>query len=58
MKIKEIFKKLKSKIEKMIEEEREQYTNDCFGNIVRREKLSEEEFKRLIKKIEESTKSE
>ena len=46
------------KIEKMIEEEREQYTNDCFGNIVRREKLSEEEFKRLIKKIEDSTKSE
>ena len=58
MKIKEIFKKLKMKIEKMIEEEREQYTNDCFGNIVRREKLSEEEFKRLIKKIEDSTKSE
>lgn len=58
MKIKEIFKKLKKKIEKMIEEEREQYTNDCFGNIVRREKLSEEEFKRLIKKIEDSTKSE
>ena len=58
MKIKEIFKNLKKKIEKMIEEEREQYTNDCFGNIVRREKLSEEEFKRLIKKIEDSTKSE
>lgn len=58
MKIKKIFKKLKMKIEKMIEEEREQYTNDCFGNIVRREKLSEEEFKRLIKKIEDSTKSE
>lgn len=58
MKIKKILKKLKMKIEKMIEEEREQYTNDCFGNIVRREKLSEEEFKRLIKKIEDSTKSE
>jgi len=58
LKIKKIFKKLKMKIEKMIEEEREQYTNDCFGNIVRREKLSEEEFKRLIKKIEDSTKSE
>lgn len=58
MKIKEIFKKLKKKIEKMIEEERKQYTNDCFGNIVRREQLSEEELKRLLKKIEESSKSE
>lgn len=56
MKIKEIFKKLKKKIEKMIEEEREQYTNDCFGNIVKREKLSEEDLQRLLKKIEDAEK--
>lgn len=58
MKIKEILKKLKLKIEKMIEEERKQYTYDCFGNRVKREILSEEELKRLLKKIEDATKSE
>ena len=58
MKIKEILKKVKLKIEKMIEDERKQYTNDCFGNIVKREQLSEEEIKRLLKKIEDATKSE
>ena len=56
MKIKEIFKKLKNKIQKMIEEEREQYTNDCFGNRVRREQLSEEEIKQLLKMIEDAEK--
>lgn len=58
MKIKEILKKLKLKIKKMIEEERKQYTYDCFGNRVKREILSEEELKRLLKKIEDATKSE
>jgi len=58
LKIKEILKKLKLKIEKMIEEERKQYTYDCFGNRVKREILSEEELKRLLKKIEDATKSE
>lgn len=57
MKIKEFFKKLKVKIEQIIEEERNQYTNDCFGNRVRREILSEEELKRLIKKIEDADKA-
>lgn len=58
MKIKEILKKIKLKIDKMIEEERKQYTYDCFGNRVKREILSEEELKRLLKKIEDATKSE
>lgn len=37
MKIKEILKKLKLKIKKMIEEERKQYTYDCFDNRVKRD---------------------
>ena len=54
--MKEILKKVKLKIKEMIEENRKQYTNDCFGNIVRREYLSEEELKRLLKKIEDAEK--
>lgn len=50
MKIKEILKKLKFKILKIIENEREKYTNDCLGNIVKREQLSEEEIKELLEK--------
>lgn len=60
MKIKELFKKvklkIKQKIDKMIEEEQKQYTFDCFGNRVKREILSEEELKRLLKKIEDADK--
>ena len=40
----------------MIEENRELYTNDCFGNRVRREILSEDEIKELLKKIEDAAK--
>lgn len=54
MKIKEILKKLKFKILKIIENEREKYTNDCLGNIVKREQLSEEEIKELLEKKEEA----
>ena len=54
MKIKEILKKLKFKILKIIENEREKYTNDCLGNIVKREQLSEEEIKELLEKKEET----
>lgn len=50
MKIKEVFRKIKQKIDKMIEEEQKQYTYDCFGNRVKREILSEDELIRLIKK--------
>lgn len=56
MKIKNIFKRIKAKIDKMIEENRELYTNDCFGNRVRREILSEDEIKELLKKIEDAAK--
>ena len=54
MKFKNIMKKLKEKIKEMIEEDRKQYTNDCFGNRVRREQLSEEEIQQLLKKIEDA----
>lgn len=57
MKIKEVFRKIKQKIDKMIEEEQKQYTYDCFGNRVKREILSEDELKRLIKKIEDADKA-
>lgn len=48
------FKNIVRKIKEMIEENRKQYTNDCFGNRVRREQLSEEEIQQLLKKIEDA----